>query len=80
MSVKKRVTAPVSMRALIQRINRKLRPDHQRLQCARPRAASSVGKYFITDFNRNWIVGQRVNPEALGRELGALAEWEHVDE
>ena len=42
--------------------------------------ASSVGWHYTVDFNRNSITGQRVNPEALGRKLGVLAEWEHVVE
>ena len=76
----KRVTVPVTMRALIQRINRKLRADDELLKTARgPRAASSVGRYFICDPRRNSITRQRVDPEALGRELGVLAAWERVE-
>jgi len=45
---------------------------------ARPRAVSYVGQYFIINDNGR-ITNQRVDPEALGRKLGALSEYEHVD-
>jgi len=66
------------MRALIQRINRKLKLEGEVLKVARPRAVSSVGQYFIINYNSR-ITKQRVDPEALGRKLGALAEYEHVE-
>jgi hypothetical protein len=75
----KRTTVPVTMRALIQRINRKLKPEGEVLKVARPRAVSYVGQYFIINYNGR-IANQRVDPEALGRKLGALAEYEHVEE
>ena len=49
------------------------------LKVARPRAVSSVGHYFIINYNSQ-ITNQRVDLEALGRKLGALAEYEHVEE
>ena len=68
------------MRALIQRINRRL-PDGEMLKTARsPRVASSVGRYYVANLNRNWITPQKVDPEAMGRELGVLSEYEHVEE
>jgi hypothetical protein len=76
----KHTTVPVSMRALVQRINRKLKADGEMLKMARGRAASSVGRYFICNPQRNWIVKERVDPEALGRELGVLAAWERVED
>ena len=76
----KRTTVPLSMRGLMQRINRKLRLDGKQLQTARsPRAVASVGRYFINDFRRGVIVEQRVDPEALARELGLLAAWERIE-
>ena len=69
---------PVSLRALIARVNRKLRPDDERLKTARGRARSSVGDHYIVNFKRNWIVSKDVDPEAVGRELGVLEKWEVV--
>jgi hypothetical protein len=76
----KRTTVPVTMRALIQRINRRLKADGEMLKTARGRAAFSVGQYYICNPQRNWIVKERVDPEALGRELGVLAAWERVED
>jgi hypothetical protein len=65
----------VSARAVIQRINRKLKPDDEVLKAGRGRLA---GQYYIINFNRNWLVHEDVDLEALGRELGALEPWEKV--
>ena len=78
MLARQRTTAPVSMRALIARINRRLRDDGEVLKAARSeRVASSVGVFFIV--RRNAITTQHVDPEKLARELGLLSAWEHVD-
>ena len=70
-------SVPVTVRALVQRINRRLRRDGKTLKNARsPRIASSLGRYFIVDPNRSWITGQHISPEVLGRQIGVLAEWE----
>jgi hypothetical protein len=72
---------PVSMRALIQRINRKLAPDDKRLKKMRSeRWRSEVGEYFIVDVNRNMITDKHVDPKELGRELGVLGLVETVVE
>jgi hypothetical protein len=66
----------VSNRALVQRINRKLRPDCEALKKARPRWWNELGDYYIVDYNRNWIVAKDVDIEDLGRELGVLQPHE----
>jgi phosphopantetheinyl transferase len=72
---------PVSLRALIQRINRKLRPQHQALHTHRGRQGRGyLGDYYVIDFNTNYIVAGHVNVEALGRELEVLQEWEYLIE
>jgi hypothetical protein len=78
MLAKQTTTAPVSMRALIARINRKLRDDGEVLKAARSeRVASSVGLFFVV--RRNAITTQHVDPEALARNLGVLSAWEHLE-
>ena len=72
---------PVSERALIARINRRLQKDGRFLRTARSRAvASSVGQYYVIDTDRNWIVWQNTDLEALGRELGVLQPWERLQD
>src|SRR5262249_30402449 len=71
------MTVPVTMRALIQRINRKLRQDDHRLRTARG-WFSNLGDYYVLDFKYNRIVKGRVNPDALGGVLGVLKDYEKM--
>ncbi len=68
---------PVTMKALTQRINRVLRHDDEQLRKARGvRTRQDLGEWYVLDWNRNFIVRHHVDPEALGRKLGTLNEWE----
>ena len=70
---------PVSMRAVIQRINRKLADDDEVLKTTRgERARFDLGDYYILDQRRNFIAAKYVDPEELARKIGVLAEWEEV--
>ena len=72
---RKRVS--VTMKALVQRINRRLHKDEEQLRKTRgARALLDLGEWYIVNWNRNFIVAQHVDPEELGRELGVLQEWE----
>lgn len=72
-------TVPVTMRALLQRINRALALDAEVLKTARgQRAEMELGQFYTIDQRRNVIVDKDVDPEALARKLGALKEYEHV--
>jgi hypothetical protein len=72
---------PVTMRALIQRINRKLKLQDEKLKTARSRRVeSSVGRYYTIDPKQNFVVHDHLDPEAIARELGVLANHEHVVE
>lgn len=69
----------VSERAVIQRINRKLRPHDEMLRKSRGgRAMQSVGDYYVVNFDRNYIAQQDVDVEGLARELAVLKPWEKV--
>ena len=70
---------PVSRRALIQRINRKL-PGHETLKTNRAPGSNrrELGRYFIVDEYNNSITCQFVDLEKLGRELGVLRGYERV--
>ena len=68
---------PVSMRAVIQRINRKLKPDLEMLKATRgERMRREFGDYYVIDFRRNFVTHTRVDPEEMARDLGVLKEWE----
>ena len=71
----------MTMRALLQRVNRKLKKENEMLCKARERAKRyGVGDYYKLDFYRNIISEQGVDPEELGREMRVLRPWERVVE
>ena len=68
--------ASVTMRSVVQRINRKLKPDLEQLKTTRgERLRMDVGDYYVIDYSKNSIIHKDVDPEQLGRELGVLREW-----
>jgi hypothetical protein len=73
--------ATVSMKSLMQRVNRKLAEQGERLRKTRSvRDFCNLGEYFTVDVQHNCVVRHHVDPEALARELGALQPWERVEE
>lgn len=71
---------PVSTRALMQRINRKLKGDDRMVKPTRgERAKRDLGDYYVLDLNKNAILHRNVDLGALGRELGALLPFERWD-
>ena len=76
MTQRKLETAPVSERALIQRINRKLAVDGEKLHRSREGSARmKLGEWFIVEESTG-ITAYHCDLEDLGRELGVLQEWE----
>lgn len=80
---------PVTMRALLQRINRKLAKKDEQLMMSRGAYRADVGGHFIVHHELgkgrgNWrsraLVRTHVDPVKLGRDLGVLAPWERVVE
>jgi hypothetical protein len=72
---------PVSMGALVQRINRRLKPDGEALKkTIGARALEALGTYYTLDWSRLVPTDTNVDPETLGRELGVLKEYERVVE
>jgi hypothetical protein len=70
---------PVSMRALLQRINRKLAKDQEVLKTLRgQRYENDLGRYYTVNVADNRIAATHVDPAMLGQELGVLAVWECV--
>lgn len=62
---------PVSLKAVMARINRKLAADDEQL-----RAVRGSGNYFIVNTKINSVTRYNVDLEKLARELGVLKEWE----
>lgn len=79
MSTASNRTATVSERAVVARINRALDPDQRirRLRGAELRRA--FGELVVWDWSRGYPVEVDVDLEALGRELGVLADHERVE-
>jgi hypothetical protein len=74
-----KATVPVSERALIQRVNRRLRLDDEVLKAARgAKVEQELGRYYVVDLRRNSLVEKDCDPEAIACRLGVLREWEHV--
>jgi hypothetical protein len=71
-----KINAPISMLAVIQRINRKLAAKGQILKRAR-RPWVKPRRYYIVDLSGN-VMDADINPEALARKLGMLKEGEDV--
>jgi len=76
----KSAMVPITERALLQRINRRLRAGNEVLKRTRDngRAAAELGEFYALDISRNIITAVHVDLEEWGRDLGALRPWEHV--
>ena len=70
---------PVSRRALLLRINKKLSDKGLAVKAARGRACRFMGSYYAIDLSQNQIAGRRIDVENLARKLGALADWEEME-
>ncbi len=84
-TVAKGTKVPVSERALIQRINRKLQADDEMIRASRWIRSdgrlyedSNTGRFFIVNFRTNFMGASHVDIEVLGHELGALKAWEEL--
>ena len=69
--------APVTLRAVIARINRRLAADGLLLKAARG-AAMRPGAYYLLDTKRNVITPLEQDIEAYARKIAALAAWEEL--
>ena len=69
----------VSLRAVIARITRKLKPDMEQLKkCRSPKWESELGQYYTVDLRRNCILDRNESPDKLARKLGVLKPYEKV--
>jgi hypothetical protein len=73
--------APVSLRAVMARVNRKLAKEDEMLRRCRSdsRGWHELGDFYVVDVSRNCITDKQVDLEALAREMDVLAKWEQVE-
>jgi hypothetical protein len=71
---------PVTERALLQRINRKLRKEQDSVvkKARGENVALTIGEYFMVGFHSNAVMEQDVDLKKLGKELGVLRAWESL--
>jgi hypothetical protein len=71
------IKVPLSNRAIIQRINRRLAKDHEKLCKSRGwQAQQNLGDYYLLDRYRKTVINSNVNVETFARELGVIQEHE----
>jgi hypothetical protein len=74
-------TAPVTEKAIVARINRRLKPDFTMLRKSRgARTEASLGEFYVIDRSRNCILDTHVDPESYARELGVMRGWEFIED
>ncbi len=71
---------PVTVRAVIQRINRRLEKDGQRLKASRFATSyrADIGLYFIVSIKSGRLIETRIILEELARREHALDLWEEI--
>jgi hypothetical protein len=73
---------PISRRALIARINRKLANDGwETLKIARGwNAIHNLGEMYLLDVHRNAVTQTNVDLEDFAKEHGVLQDWEQLED
>jgi hypothetical protein len=80
---KSKPKAPVTPRAIVQRVNRKLAAEFEAVRRWRVSGSSGPwtwepGNYYRVDYKRNALLDGNVDLELLARELGVLKPWESM--
>jgi hypothetical protein len=73
--------ADVTEHALMQRINRKLAHQDEKIGKCTPRMRASwsgADDYYVVDLRTNGLVNSFDDLEGYGREIGALRPWERL--
>ncbi len=72
---------PVSERALVQRINRKLSKQGEMLRKSRGGSAfNTLGDFYSIDIRSNSVASHSIDIEVWGRELAVLHPWEKLED
>lgn len=71
----------VSERALMARINRKIKPDELQLKKCREdaRGYDYLGEFYTIDFSNNTVDDTHIDLTAYAKELGVLAGHEELE-
>jgi hypothetical protein len=69
---------PISERALVQRINRKLAAQGEVLKKTRGGAIQELGDYYVLDLHRNLLLNKDVDPVELAKVLRVLRRFERI--
>jgi hypothetical protein len=82
---KAKVKVPVSERAVLQRVNRKLAPQYEALRKWRSAGYQSgenwePGDIYHVDYSRNAMLEVKIDLESFARKLGVIADWETITE
>lgn len=80
---KQQTKVPVTERALIQRINRKLAQEKWPKGFRATRSTgekNNLGDFYVLDLERNMVVDHHCTPDKYGRELGVLKPYEELAE
>jgi hypothetical protein len=81
MMARRVVKIGVSVKALVARINRKLKPDDEKLHRSRsPRMVIDVGEYYVVRWPVGGVVLDHLDLEDYARELGVLQPYEELRE
>jgi hypothetical protein len=76
---KRQTLYPLSQRAALLRIDRKLEPEGKVLRVSRgPLSMELLGRFYVVDTVAKKIVAQDLDLTSYGREIGVLQEWEEV--
>lgn len=71
---------PLSERALLKRINRKLKKDHEMVKkCRGDRWRHELGDLYAVDLYRNVIVVKNIDLEDEAKKLGVIQPWERLE-
>ncbi len=78
-TVSKQQKVPVSERALIQRLNRKIHDEDWMIRTTRGgRAEFDLGRYYCINWRINGVVAKNIDLEDWGCEYGVLKDWEEL--
>jgi hypothetical protein len=76
----------ITHRALLARINRKLKAESEKGQFKQVRRSrkdgndyATLGLYYIVDFNRNAVTSREIDLEQYGRDQGCLEAYEVLE-
>ena len=69
--------APVSLRALMARLNRHLARERKLLKMSRGQAKESLGQCYLVHLDSGSVT-KNVDPVVTARRLGLLKPWEEV--